>query len=83
MLGTTPTCQRAGAARLQLGWGTAIADREGLVCWLDAAPMSKALYEKFGFRAVGRVTVDLGDLDTDCGGGQHTYTCMMREPRRV
>jgi GNAT superfamily N-acetyltransferase len=78
MMGTIPTYQRRGAGSLHLSWGVRIADREGLICWTEASPVSVPLYEKFGFKVVETVEMELHE---SCGGGKYTYTCMLREPR--
>jgi hypothetical protein len=62
---------------LCLQWGTAEADRLGLVSYLEASEEGRPLYEKFGFKEVGRVVVDLSKW-----GGTEPATAylMVREP---
>ncbi|KAK5994081.1 hypothetical protein PT974_07521 [Cladobotryum mycophilum] len=76
MMGTLPSHRGRGAGSLHLKWGTEVADREGLVCSVDSSPMSVSLYEKFGFKAVGTVVVDLTE-----SSGTYTFTVMIREPQ--
>lgn len=79
MMGTHPSHQRRGIASLQLAWAVDIADSNGLKCWVDASPVSVAVYSKFGFEVKGYVDSTLSE---ECGGGVYRYTCMMREPRK-
>ncbi|KAK1246094.1 hypothetical protein MKX07_005163 [Trichoderma sp. CBMAI-0711] len=77
LLHTDPDHQRRGAGSLCLQWGTAEADRLGLVSYLEASEEGRPLYEKFGFKEVGRVVVDLSKW-----GGTEPATAylMVREP---
>jgi hypothetical protein len=43
---------RMGAGSALLRWGTELADREGLVTWLEASPEGYYAYKKFGFKPV-------------------------------
>ncbi|KAJ9138120.1 hypothetical protein NKR23_g8757 [Pleurostoma richardsiae] len=78
MLGTVPQYRRKGAASLQLQWAVDTADKEELVCWVDASPEAMPLYHKFGFEIRGEV---VSQLQPSAGGGTYTYYCMLREPR--
>jgi GNAT superfamily N-acetyltransferase len=79
MLGTLPSYQRRGAASLHLSWAIELAEEKELTCWVEASPMSVALYKKFGFVIQDTIVVQ---LDGSCGGGTQTTSCMMREPRK-
>ncbi len=76
MMGTLPEYQKRGAGSLQLSWALRLADQHSLTCWVEGSPVSVALYEKFGFHAVGEVVLRLDDV---FGGGNYVYTSMMRE----
>ncbi|KAJ4396189.1 hypothetical protein N0V93_000408 [Gnomoniopsis smithogilvyi] len=52
ILACTTTRQRLGAGSALLDWGNALADREGMVHWLEASPQGYALYKRFGFEEV-------------------------------
>lgn len=78
-MGTLPAYQKRGAASLHLAWGTELADKSELACWVQASPMSFSLYQKFGFVIQDQVVVPLHE---SCGGRTQTSSCMMRESRR-
>ena len=59
MLCSMPSRGRMGAGSGLLRWGTEIADREGLRCWLEASPHGYPLYKRFGFEAVDVLDLDL------------------------
>lgn len=48
---THPDYQKRGIASMQLQWGCDEADKAGQECYLDASPVGKSLYEKFGYVA--------------------------------
>ncbi|PTB65605.1 acyl-CoA N-acyltransferase [Trichoderma citrinoviride] len=77
LLHTDPDHQRRGAGGMLLKWGTAEADRLGLVSYLEASEEGRPLYEKYGFKEVGRIVVDLSKW-----GGTEPATAylMLREP---
>ncbi|KAH6609892.1 hypothetical protein Trco_003238 [Trichoderma cornu-damae] len=77
LLHTDPDHQRRGAGGMCLQWGTAEADRLGLVSYLEASEEGRPLYEKYGFKEVDRIVVDLSRW-----GAPITATAylMMREP---
>ncbi|KAK6081518.1 glycosyl hydrolase family 3 N terminal domain-containing protein [Seiridium cupressi] len=52
MPGTLPSQRRHGAGRMHLVWANEIADREGLVCYMEASPVALPLYEQFGCEQV-------------------------------
>ncbi|KAK4078271.1 uncharacterized protein Triagg1_3287 [Trichoderma aggressivum f. europaeum] len=77
LLHTDPDHQKRGAGGQCLKWGTAEADRLGLVSYLEASEEGRPLYEKYGFKEVDRVVVDL----TKWGGTEPaTAYLMLRQP---
>lgn len=77
LLHTDPDHQRRGAGSKCLEWGTAEADRLGLVSYLESSEEGRPLYEKFGFKEVDRIVVDLSKwgVPTEAKAFQ-----MVREP---
>ncbi|KAF4976916.1 hypothetical protein FZEAL_6492 [Fusarium zealandicum] len=59
LMHTDPKHQRRGAASLLMDWGLREADRLGIPSFLEASAEGRPLYEKFGFREVKRLTIDL------------------------
>jgi GNAT superfamily N-acetyltransferase len=55
---TREPLRRHGAGSLILKWGLRKAAAEGVPSFLEAMPDAKSLYEKHGFREVGRQLVD-------------------------
>ena len=80
MLDCHPDHQRKGAGRLLVNWGTEIADKEGLPCYLEASPAGLRLYRNVGFEEVENF-----DLDMARWGGQgiHRHVCMLRKPKQL
>ncbi|UKZ83089.1 hypothetical protein TrVFT333_010891 [Trichoderma virens FT-333] len=77
LLHTDPDHQRRGAGGKCLQWGTSEADRLGLVSYLEASEEGRPLYEKYGFKEVDRIVVDL----TKWGGTEDAVAYLMiREP---
>ncbi|WPG98356.1 acyl-CoA N-acyltransferase [Acrodontium crateriforme] len=54
IVATHPKFQGQGAGSLMLRYGTERADAAGVEAYLEASPEAVPLYEKFGFREVGR-----------------------------
>lgn len=48
-LSTSESYKGRGAGSLILRYGCALADKEGLECYIDASPRGKQVYEKVGF----------------------------------
>lgn len=61
LLATLPSYQRFGAASVLVKWPTDLADREGLLVFLDATPGSEGFYAKFGFQKVSETRHDLSN----------------------
>ncbi|KZZ96836.1 Acyl-CoA N-acyltransferase [Moelleriella libera RCEF 2490] len=77
LLHTDPQHQRRGAASSLLNWGIAEADRLGLPAYLESTPEGRVLYERHGWREVGRLVVDLSKWG---GPADLTSTLMVRLP---
>ncbi|KAF3764966.1 hypothetical protein M406DRAFT_322815 [Cryphonectria parasitica EP155] len=58
-LGTHPSFTRRGVARGLVRWGMDRAVRDGVVAVLQAAPMARAVYPRFGFEELGMVTAQV------------------------
>jgi len=58
-------------------WGCDKADRDGIDVFLDATPVGRPLYERFGFETVKDNEVDLKPFGVD--HIHHTYS-MIRKP---
>jgi hypothetical protein len=61
-------------------WSTDLADREGLLVFLEAMPSAEVFYEKFEFVKVSTATHDLSKWG---GEGTYTHVMMVREPKKV
>ncbi|SPO06094.1 uncharacterized protein DNG_08783 [Cephalotrichum gorgonifer] len=70
MLAVRPDYQGRGAAGPLIKWGAERADEDGLPCYLDASPMAKAIYERYGFKVADTLVF---------GGGELVETMMVRE----
>ncbi|RDW89701.1 hypothetical protein BP6252_01733 [Coleophoma cylindrospora] len=57
LVATKPEFQGQGAAGLLMRWGLERADEAGVETYLEASPEGKAVYERFGFKEVGRLVV--------------------------
>ena len=47
-----------GLAGQMITWGIERADELGVQCYLDANPLGRPIYEKYGFRVVGDFTLE-------------------------
>ncbi|KAH6722989.1 acyl-CoA N-acyltransferase [Leptodontidium sp. MPI-SDFR-AT-0119] len=77
-LATSPSYQRRGIGSQLVKHGLEKADREGMVCYLSAAPMGVAVYRKLGFEEVGRMEIPLKKFG---GSGTHAHVAMVRKPK--
>lgn len=80
ILATLPECQGKGAASALLRHMTALADADALPLYVEAAPGSVHVYEKFGFVGVDKLSLPfLQDHEDEC------ELIMVREPvhRRI
>ncbi|KND88594.1 hypothetical protein TOPH_06744 [Tolypocladium ophioglossoides CBS 100239] len=76
-LHTDPAHQRRGAGSMLLKWGVAEADRLGLPTYLEATEEGRPLYEKHGFRPVGKLVTDLSEWN---GPAEAETVLMVRPP---
>lgn len=74
ILFTHPDYQRCGAGSIHVKWGTDLADRLLVPCWVEASPFGHHLYEENGFRDVEQVCTR-----TKKWVGE--YTMMRRAPK--
>jgi GNAT superfamily N-acetyltransferase len=65
---THPNHHRRGAGGLLVAWGCEQADAKGVEAYLEASPMGKPLYARFGFEEVRTVRLDMGDK-----GGEEVF----------
>ncbi|EPE30171.1 Acyl-CoA N-acyltransferases (Nat) [Glarea lozoyensis ATCC 20868] len=78
LLATRPEWQGKGAGSKMLKWGLGKADEEGLEAYLEASPAGKRLYEKMGFKEIGRLVVP-----SKKEGGEDFVECfMLRDARK-
>jgi acylphosphatase len=45
-----------------IGWGTRIADKEGVSCWVHSLDNGRVAIQKMGFEEAGRLEVGLDDF---------------------
>ncbi|OJD35306.1 gnat family acetyltransferase [Diplodia corticola] len=76
LLVTHPDHYRRGAGSMIVRWGTERADRDGLVCILEASEAGRPLYKRHGF--VERVVTTF-DLTKYGGTGTDENTTMIRQ----
>lgn len=74
MLATHPDHQRRGAGSLLLQWAADKADELGMEVFIEASPLGRHLYSKFGFETVKETLfkgapfgVDVDELTSVCG----------------
>lgn len=58
---THPDHHRRGAGGLLVQWGCDQADKKGVEAYLEASPMGKPLYERYGFKEVKTVQIDFAE----------------------
>lgn len=85
-----PEYQNMGIGTTLMKWGLDQADREGVFCWVSSGKGSEGMYERFGFREVGRLELDLdewakGSLSSEgnspqSGWGVYNWTWLIRDP---
>ncbi|KIW95123.1 uncharacterized protein Z519_03707 [Cladophialophora bantiana CBS 173.52] len=75
-IGTSPKYQRQGAASLLLDWGLERADDRGLAAYVESAPAALRLYEKYGFKEVSKLALEMSPWKE----GEYMNVCMVRQP---
>ena len=79
-LAVLPEWQGKGVGKRLLEWGVGEADKKGLDCWVDASEATLGFFEKFGWKQVGSVEVNLADWVGEEGKKERVVQCM-RKPR--
>ncbi|KAF2090810.1 acyl-CoA N-acyltransferase [Saccharata proteae CBS 121410] len=77
---TDPAHGRKGAGTMLLRWGLERADEAGLETFLEATPMARGLYERWGFVVVERCGFELGGWGKEGEEGTVWHYCMVRPP---
>jgi ribosomal protein S18 acetylase RimI-like enzyme len=78
LLATRPEWHGKGAGSQLLRWGLERADEEGLEAYIEASPAGKSLYEKKGYREIGRLVIPAKEK-----GGEDFVECfMLRDARK-
>lgn len=81
ILHTHPSHQGRGAGAQLVKWGTDLADKEGLQCYLESSPTGYPLFKKCDFEDVTEMEIELNEYKND-GYGQYKYKhiVMIRPP---
>ena len=58
-----PEWQGKGVGKRLLEWGTGEADKRGLECWVNASEGSVGFFERFGWKRVGVVEAEEGEME--------------------
>lgn len=61
ILATNPQHHRRGVGAMHMDWGMKLADELGLPAYLEASPKGKPLYERYGFKEMGKMDFDARD----------------------
>lgn len=82
---TSPVHQRKGVGSLLIRWAVERADAQGIRSWVHASPASCALYERNGFKVIGKNDYNLGGWVSgtrkgDDEWGMYTFTYLVRDP---
>lgn len=80
MLATLPSYHRRGLASRLLQHGLDIVDKDGKIAYIEASSHGYPLYQRFGFKEIDRVTLDLESWG-GAPGVQAINYCMTREPK--
>ncbi|KAL8651851.1 MAG: hypothetical protein Q9210_003025 [Variospora velana] len=81
ILTVDPKHQKRGAGRMLVEWGTAIADKMGVVTVVEATKYAIPLYQSAGFEIVHHHVIDLPDHWA--GRDKQTFTWMIRPKKAV
>ncbi|PVH89839.1 hypothetical protein DL98DRAFT_6199 [Cadophora sp. DSE1049] len=63
-----PLHQGHGLGTSLINWGTRLADTHGVFCWVSSSDGGYRVFEKAGFREVGRLGVDLDEFAVGADG---------------
>lgn len=74
LLVTDRRFRRRGAATALISWGTENADKEGLVCKVEASQMGVIVYKAAGFKVISEWTAQVPGQDEKL-----QYWIMLRE----
>jgi ribosomal protein S18 acetylase RimI-like enzyme len=77
-LGTDPEYRRRGIATMMMDPVIKLADQEGRKIYIEATSDGRPLYQKYGFRDIDLITMDLRRWG---GEGPEYIWVMMREPK--
>lgn len=82
ILHTHPSHQGRGAGAQLVKWGTDLADRERLQCYLESSPAGYPLFKKCDFADVTEMAIELNRYKDRGGYGQYRYKhiVMIRPP---
>jgi len=75
ILFTDPDFQRCGAGSIHVKWGTELADRLLVPCWVEGSPEGHHLYEENGFKDIEYVKQNFGKWVME-------FTMMRRESKK-
>ena len=81
ILHTHPSHQGRGAGAHLVNWGTDLADKNGLQCYLESSPAGYPLFQKCNFEDVTEMEIELNQYKKN-GYGQYKYKhlVMIRPP---
>lgn len=76
-----PEWQGRGVGSAMIQWALKNLHLDTIPVWLCGQPDGYALYQKFGWRDIENVDINLSDwAGPDRGYGMHRTVCMLREP---
>lgn len=78
ILHTHPSQQGKGAGARLVEWGTDMADKEGVQCYVETPVVGYALFRQSGFRTVTEMRIDLGKYKD--GFTEYKHVVMIRPP---
>ena len=78
ILHVLPLHQRNGTGAALIDWGIALADEDGLQCYVETSPAAHPLCLKKGFRHVAEMRVELGKYKE--GFKDYRHVVMIRSP---
>lgn len=80
ILGVRQEYQRLGLGKQLLASVLKLADKEGMKAYIEASAAGKTLYEKFGWRRIDDLDVNLSNTPGFEKCGVHRTVLMIREP---